>query len=134
MSIGPVSGNGIAISLPVGKVVFWSVLVQSSANQFLQIKDSSGQILFTAQGPSSSGGTPTQIGQGFFQAADASQNYTVWIGTNGGQQWSKVLWTQDVITSGSSIYSGKYLFTSEDGGDNDYNDSYLQLQWFQYVG
>ena len=134
MSIGPVTGNGIAVSFPQSKIVFWSLLVQASANQFVQVKDSSGTVIFTAEGASSSGGAPTQRGSGFFQAADPSNNYTVWIGTNGGQKWSQVLWTQDVITSGASIYSGKYIFTSEDWTDNDYNDSYLQMQWFQYVG
>lgn len=58
----------------------------------------------------------------------------MWIGTGGGQQWSRVLWTQDVITNAASLYFGKYLFSSEDSGDNDYNDSYLQIQWFQYLG
>lgn len=70
MAIGPVSGGGIAVNIPVGKVVFWSALVQSSANQFIQLKDSGANVIFTTQGASSSGGTPTQIGQGFFQAAD----------------------------------------------------------------
>jgi hypothetical protein len=134
MSIGPVSGSGIAITLPVNKVIFWSALVQSSVDQFLQIKDSTNNVLFSTQGASSSGGTPTQIGEGFFQASDPSESYTVWIGTGGGQQWSRVLWTQDVITNAASLYFGKYLFSSEDSGDNDYNDSYLQIQWFQYLG
>jgi hypothetical protein len=134
MSIGPVPGNGIAVNLPVGKMVFWSVLVQSSANQFIQLKDSKGNVVFTAQGPSSSGGTPTQIGEGFFQASDSTNNYTVWIGINGGSQWTQVLYTQDAISLGASLYFGKYIFGSEDYTDNDYNDSYLQLQWFQYLG
>lgn len=134
MSIGPVPGNGIAVTLPAGKMMFWSVLVQSSANQFIQLKDSGGNVIFTTQGASSSGGTPTQIGQGFFQALDSTNNYTVWIGTNGGSKWSQVLYTQDAIALGASIYFGKYIFASEDWNDNDYNDSYLQLQWFEYLG
>lgn len=133
MSIGPVSGGGIAVSIPAGKVVFWSVLVQSSANQFIQLKNSQSSVVFTVQGPSSSGGTPTQIGSGFFQA-DNSGQYTIWIGTNGGQSWSQVLWTEDVITRGSSVYFGKYVFASEDSTDHDYNDSFIQLQWFENVG
>ncbi len=133
MSIGPVSGGGINISIPPGKVVFWSALVQSSANQFIQVKNSQSTVIFTAQGASSSGGTPTQIGSGFFQA-DAVGQYTIWIGTNNGQSWSQVLWTEDVITKGASVYFGKYVFASEDYTDHDYNDSYIQLQWFEYVG
>ena len=134
MSIGPVPGNGIAVNFPVGKIVFWSATAQAADNQFVQLQDSGGQIIFTAQGTSPDGYSPTQFSQGFFQAADASNNYTVWLGTNGGAQWSQVLWTQDALTSGSSIYMGKYLFTTEDAGDADYNDTYLQMQWFQYVG
>lgn len=134
MAIGPVNGNGIAINIPSGKIVFWSALVQSSANQFIQLKDSSSNVVFTTQGASASGGTPTQIGEGFFQAADASGNYTIWIGTNSGQRYSQVIWSQDVITSGAMVYFGKYIFASEDYTDNDYNDSLLQLQWFQFVG
>lgn len=133
MSIGPVSGGGINISIPPGKVVFWSALVQSSANQFIQVKNSQSAVVFTAQGASSSGGTPTQIGSGFFQADTVGQ-YSIWIGTNGGQSWSQVLWTEDVITRGSSVYFGKYVFASEDYTDQDYNDSYIQLQWFEYLG
>ena len=134
MSIGPVSGNGIAVTLPAGKMMFWSVLVQAAYDQFIQLKDSSGNVIFTAQGSSSSGGTPTAIAQGIFQAVDPTNNYTVWIGTNGGSVWSKVLYSQDAIAIGSSQYLGKYIFASEDSTDNDYNDSYLQLQWFEYLG
>jgi hypothetical protein len=133
MSIGSAPGNGIAISLPLNKIVFWSVMAQSTTNQFIQVKDSSGNIVFTAQGASSSGETPTQIGQGFFQAADPSSSYTIWIGTSGGTLWSNVLWTQDVLNIGTTIYAGKYIFSSADSG-NAYNDSYIQMQWFQFVG
>lgn len=133
MTIGPVSGNGIAISIPANKIVFWSALAQSSANQFIQLKDSNANIVFTVQGTSSSGGIPTQIGSGFFQA-DTSGSYSIWIGTNGGKSYSQILWSQDVITSGSSVYFGKYIFASEDATDYDYNDSFIQLQWFQNVG
>jgi hypothetical protein len=134
MSIGPVTGNRIAVNLPIGKIVFWSALVQSSANQFIQVQDSTGAVVFTTEGSSSSGGTPTQIGQGFFQAADTNDVYYIFIGTNGGQSWSNVLWTQDVLVNGAAILFGKYMFTSEDGSDNDYNDSYLQIQWFNFTG
>ncbi|MBN3216848.1 fucose-binding lectin II [Pectobacterium polaris] len=133
MSIGPVSGGGIAISIPPGKVVFWSALVQSSANQFIQLKNSQSSSVFSVQGASSRGGTPTQIGSGFFQT-DAVGKYTIWIGTNGGQSWSQVLWAEDVITRGSSVFFGKYVFASEDSTDYDYNDSFIQLQWFENGG
>lgn len=134
MSVGPVSGNGIPINIPPDKLVWWSALAQSSGNQFVQLKDSGGNVIFTAQGASSSGGTPTQIGQDNFRSADPSGNYTIYLGTNGGAQWSRVLWSEDSVNSGTTIYLGKYIFAAEDGGDNDYNDTYLELQWFQFSG
>lgn len=134
MSKGPVPGNGLAISLPRSKVVFWSVLVQSSADQFVQLQDSQGLAIFTVRGASTSGGVPTQIGQGFFAAADPADAYTVWIGTDNGQRWSQVLWSQASLATASSPLFSKYVFASEDGTDADYNDSYLQMQWFEYLG
>lgn len=134
MSIGPVTGEGIAINLPVGKVVFWSATAQAANKQFVQLRDEGGNTVFTAEGASSDGHSPAQIGQGFFQVGGSTGNFTVWLGTNGGAQWSNVLWTQDVLAGASTIYMGKYVFTTEDAGDADYNDTFLQMQWFQFVG
>jgi hypothetical protein len=134
MSTGPVPGNGIPITIPAGKVVFWSALAQAAFVQFIELKDSSGVSVFSCQGASSDGHSPTLIGQGFFQGGDQSGNYTMWLGTNGGGQWSQVLWAQDAIASGGPPYLTRYVFGTEDGNDNDYNDTYLQLQWFEYLG
>ncbi|HEX7884718.1 MAG TPA: hypothetical protein VF474_01960 [Phenylobacterium sp.] len=131
MSNGPVPGNGVPIDLPLGKIVFWSAVVQAANNQFVQLKDSNNAVLFTAQG---SGVAPTQIGQGFFQVSATSQACTVWLGIDGGAQWSQVLWTQDAVSDGGSVCMGKYLFVSEDGADQDFNDTCLQIQWFDQVG
>lgn len=131
MSTGPVPGNGVAIVLPVGAIVFWSAVVQAAENQFVQLQDSTGNAVFTAQG---SGISPTQIGQGFFQAADPSQAYTLWLGVDGGAQWSQVLWSQDTLNNGSATCMTKYVFATEDGGDSDFNDTCLQMQWFAEVG
>ncbi|WP_395945578.1 hypothetical protein [Brevundimonas sp.] len=134
MSHGPVAGNGIPITLAPGKVVFWSALVQATNTQFVQIKDSAGAVVFTAAGASPDGHSPAQIGAGFFQPADPTGAYTVWLGTNGGASWSSVVWSQDVLDDGGPPLLTKYVFGSEDGGDADYNDTYLQLQWFDSVG
>jgi mannose-binding lectin len=134
MSTGPVPGNGIAIVIPQGMVVFWSALVQAAFSQFVQIQDSNRNVIFTATGGSPDGHSPTQIGQGFFQAGDPSGNYTVWLGINDGSPWSNVIWSQDAIANGGTSYLTKYVFGTEDGSDNDYNDTYLQLQWFQFLG
>lgn len=130
----PIPGKRIAITIPLGKVVFWSALVQAAYVQFVQLKDSGGVTVFTAQGGSSDGHSATQIGQGFFQAGDESGNYTLSLGTNGGQQWSNVLWASDVLMAGSTPFLTKYVFATEDGTDNDYNDTYLQMQWFEILG
>lgn len=134
MSNGPISGDGIAITLPPGKVVFWSALVQAAYDQFVQLKDSNGNVVFTAQGPSASGYEPTQIGQGFFQVPAGTGAYTVYLGTNGGSAWSSVIWDQDQIDTGGTTYLGRFLFGTEDAGDNDYNDTFFQMQWFEYIG
>lgn len=134
MSNGPVAGNGIAITIPAGKVVFWTALVQAAFNQFIQVKDGSGNVVFTVQGASSQGGTPTQIGQGFFQASDPNGAYTVWIGVNGGQWWQSVLWDEKPISVGGTAYFDQFTFISEDSTDNDFNDTCLQMRWFQFLG
>lgn len=134
MSTGPVTGNGIAVTIPPGMVVFWSALVQAAWRQYVQLRDSTGQAVFTCQGASPDGHSPTQIGQGFFQAGDQTGNYTLWLGTNGGAQWSQVLWAEDMIGTGGTTYLTRYVFGTEDGADNDYNDTYFQMQWFQFLG
>ena len=132
--MNPVPGNGIGINLPAGKIVFWSAVVQAAWQQFVQLKDSSGNVVFTVEGASPDGHSATQIGEGFFQPADPSGNYTVWLGVNGGASWSQVIFAQDALSSGGSAFLTKYVFAAEDGADNDYNDTYLQMQWFEYVG
>lgn len=134
MSNGPVTGDGIAITLPPGKIVFWSAMVQAARAQFVQVRDSAGQIVFTAAGASPDGHSPVQIGQGFFQPADPTGTYTVWLGTDNGANWSEVLWAQDAITLGGTAYLTQYVFGTEDGADQDYNDTFLQMQYFQSVG
>jgi len=134
MSIGPVSGASIPVSLPYGKTVFWSMLVQADYDQFVQLKDSQGNVQFTATGTSSGGGQPTQVAQGFFQVGDQSGAYTLSLGVNGGAHWSSVIYSSDVLNLGSTIYFGSYIFVTEDATDADYNDTCFQMNWFQYLG
>jgi mannose-binding lectin len=134
MSFGPVSGNGIPIVLPTGKTALWSVIAQSSGNQYVQLKDSGGNVIFTAQGASSSGGTPTQIGQGSFTVDDQSGNYTMSIGVNGGSSWSTVLWDDITVSLGQNIMCSNFNFIAEDATDQDFNDSAVSLTWFNSVG
>ena len=134
LAMNPVPGSGIAVTLPPGKVVFWSALVQAAWSQFVQLKDSQGNVVFTVQGASPDGHSPTQIGQGFFKPSDPSGNYTLWLGVNGGGAWSQVIWGQDSLSTGGTAYLTKYVFACEDGADSDFNDTYLQMQWFEFLG
>ena len=46
MSTGPVPGNGIAITIPQGSVVFWSAMAQASLNQFVEICTADKEPIF----------------------------------------------------------------------------------------
>ncbi|MBR9971606.1 hypothetical protein [Magnetospirillum sulfuroxidans] len=133
MSVGPVSGNGIAITLAPGKTVFWTVTAQAAYTQFVQLKDTNGTVVFTATGSGGTGGTPNQIGQGHFVVPN-NANYTMYIGTNNGAQWSSVIWDADALVYGGTVYYQTFNFISEDGGGTDYNDSAVTLSYFNSLG
>ncbi len=132
MSIGPVSGNGIAFSLPAGKTAFWTVTTQAAYNQFVQLKDSTGAVIFQSVGASSGGHSPTQIGSGTFVTTGNSP-YTIYIGINGGQQWSTVLWDDMIVNLNDTIMCSNFNFISEDGADQDFNDSAVSISWFNTI-
>jgi mannose-binding lectin len=134
MSNGPVSGNGIALTVPTGKTAFWTVTTQAAWSQFVQLTDSAGNIVFSAAGASPDGHSPTQIGAGSFTAGDPGGNYRIYIGTNGGQSWSTVLWDVLPLQFNGTTMSGNYNFISEDGADQDFNDSCVTLTWFEQIG
>lgn len=134
MSNGPVSGNGIGLIVPTGKTAFWTVTTQAAWNQFVQLRDSSGNVIFTATGNSPDGHSPTQIGWGSFTAQDPGGNYAIFIGIDGGSQWSSVLWDELPLILGGATMSANYNFISEDGADQDYNDSCVTLTWFEQIG
>ena len=133
MSIGPVSGNGITITLTPGKKVFWTVTAQSAGNQFVQLKDVNGTVVFTATGVGGANSDPKQIGSGSFVVPN-NPNYTLYIGINNGSSWNRVIWDTEALFSGSSIYYNSLTFISEDGSDNDFNDSCTTLSYFNSLG
>ncbi|MBN3216849.1 hypothetical protein CUU54_13315 [Pectobacterium polaris] len=133
MSVGPVSGNGIAISLPQGKTVFWTVNVQASWQQFVQVRDSNNQLVFQASGASQGGHSPTQIGNGTF-VTTGNGTYTIYLGVNNGQSWSQVMWDEITLNIGNKVYSSGFNFITEDGADQDFNDTCLTLTWFNSIG
>ena len=134
MTVGPVSGNGIAVTLVPGKLVYWTVNVQASWSQFVQLKDSAGNVIFTATGASTGGHSPTQIGNGSFPVNDQSGNYKLYIGFNNGQSWSSILWDDMTVYLGSKLICSNYNFIAEDSTDQDYNDSCVTMSWFVSVG
>ena len=134
MSNGPVSGDGIAFGIPNGKTAFWTVTTQAAWTQFVQLQDSAGNVVFTATGNSPDGHSPTQIGSGSFTATDPAGNYRIFIGIDGGQSWSSVLWDSLALALDGATMSSNYNFISEDGADQDYNDSCTTLTWFEQIG
>ena len=134
MSNGPVLGNGIPVSLPQGKTVCWTVTVQAADSQFVQLRDSQGNVIFTATGASPGGHSPTQIGASSFVAGDASGAYALFVGVNGGQAWSSVLWDSIPLMLDGTAMSTNLNFISEDGADQDFNDSHTSITWFDRVG
>lgn len=124
---GPVAGNQIpALVLPIGTDVFYSAGVQAQWNQWAQLKDSQGNIIFTMSG---SGTDPKSIGAGYFHTADT--NYTLQIGINNGGSFSQVLWGEARLVMGGVLMCDQYIYAAEDGGGTDYNDTILILQWLK---
>lgn len=135
MSNGPVTGNGIAISIPLDKSVFWSAVAQAAYNQYVKVTTAAGAVVFEQSGASPDGHSPYQYGNGLFStSAYNTTDYLVYIGINGGASWQSVQWDQAAITSGSDTYFTSIMFVSEDASDNDYNDTCLTLNWFEYLG
>lgn len=133
MSVGPVNGNGIPVTLASGKTVFWTVTAQAGYSQFVQLQDSSGNNVFTATGSGGTGGTPKQLNNGSF-VVGSNPNYTLYVGTNNGAQWSSVIWDSDALVNGGTVYYQTFNFISEDGGGTDYNDSCTTLSYFNSLG
>lgn len=136
MSNGPLSGNGIPVTIPAGKQVFWSAVAQAADSQYVKVTTAAGgTTVFEQSGTSSDGHSPTQYGNGTFSTdAYATTSFLVYIGIDGGANWQSVIWDTLGVTSGSNTYYSSLVFVSEDGSDADYNDTCLTLSWFEYLG
>lgn len=130
MAAGPIPGNGIPVTIPAGKALFWSALAQAESSQFVELKDPAGTVVFTAAGASPDGHSPTQIGQGWFDT-EAGGEYTLWLGVEGGSRWSSVLTSRNELAAGGKTYFIQYAFAADDGADADFNDAFVLLQWFE---
>lgn len=135
MSNGPVTGNGIAISIPLNKSVFWSAVAQAAYSQYVKVTTAAGALVFEQSGTSPDGHSPYQYGNGLFStAAYGTTDYLVYIGVDGGSRWQSVQWDQATIVNGAITYFTSVMFVSEDASDNDFNDTCLTLNWFEYLG
>lgn len=133
MSNGPVSGKGLTVTLPPGKTVFWNVTVQATLDQYVVLADPTGAQVFSVSGASPGGHAPTQIGQGSFVVGPGSA-YTLYVGVNGGQAWSQVIWDLMTLDLGGATMCASLNVISEDGADQDFNDSAVAMTWFNSLG
>lgn len=135
MSNGPVAGNAIPVTIPLNKSVFWSAVAQAAFDQYVKVTTAAGVLVFQQSGSSPDGHSPFQYGNGLFStAAYSTTDYLVYIGVNGGSPWQSVQYDQAAIVNGSNTYFTSLIFVSEDSSDNDYNDTCLTLNWFEYLG
>lgn len=126
------SGNQSISLLPNGKLVYVTAAAQSSGVQSVQIKDSSGAVVFSAQGASSSGGAFTVIGTGTFSTS-ADGIYTVILTGNAG-----ILAEESSVVYQGKVFLQACTFLTNDGGcqagDRDFNDLSVFINCFGNVG
>lgn len=127
--------------VPDGKLVTFTAMHQAEWTQYVRIIDGSGQPIsfYRLDGteerfPISGSGTDVGFldnGAGRFTMASGMQ---IQFGS-GGPYTPKVSAanpTQFFINN--QIFGGGTMYVTEDGGDEDYNDTSFVIQWYQYVG
>lgn len=118
--------------IPGSKLVYVVASVQSSGTQTVQIKDSSGKVVFNASGSSSSGGQFTVIGTGtFLTTADGIYSVTLTSGAG-------ILTDETAVVYQGSVFQQTYTYLTNDGGcqagDRDFNDLCVSITCFGRVG
>jgi hypothetical protein len=121
----------IPISLPDGKPVSCTLVVQSSLEQTFTIRDKDNNTIVTMSGSGGIGG-PKFIGEQSFVAKGDANPYTVEIKTPSGPEG--VLVAEAATAWGATIYARTWTFASEDATDNDFNDSFATVTWFRKSG
>ncbi|KWS06087.1 hypothetical protein AZ78_3641 [Lysobacter capsici AZ78] len=126
--------------IPDGKLVTFTAMHQAEYTQYVQIIDADGNpISFycldgsQATFPISGSGVNVgflQNGAGRFTMASGMQ---VQFGSSG-PNVPKVSAGTPVVFFINKIFGGGTLYVTEDGTDNDYNDTSFVIQWYQYVG
>ncbi|MCG8461576.1 MAG: fucose-binding lectin II [Holophagales bacterium] len=106
--------------------------VQSSATQKVTVTDSSGSVVFTASGKSSSGGEYTVIGEGTFLPSQDGK-YTVEMTAGSGNVKGRGIASVDDVIQLKTL-----TFGSNDGGcdagDRDFNDLVVILTGYRNRG
>lgn len=126
--------------IPDGKLVTFTAMHQAEYTQYVQIIDADGnpisfycldgsQATFPISGSGVSVGF-LQNGAGRFTMASGMQ---VQFGSSG-PYVPKVSAGTPVVFFINKIFGGGTLYVTEDGTDNDYNDTSFVIQWYQYVG
>lgn len=117
---------------PALKLVTVTASAQSSGTQTVSIADSTGKVVFTATGNSSSGGKYTVIGQGSF-VPSGNGNYTVALTTNSG-----IIYGYGNSANSRTLINVMHTFATNDGGctsgDQDFNDLVVQIFGFYTAG
>lgn len=128
----PVSGAQLINIDPASKLVAVTASVQSSGTQSVQIADSTGKVVYTATGKSSSGGTLTWLTPGTFTSG-GSGVYTVTLTSGAGI----LVGENDIVYQGAP-YLQQYNFLTNDGGagggDKDFNDLMVSISVFKNKG
>lgn len=119
------STNPINISLPQGKTVIVNFATNTTVQQSYSISDSSGTVVCKDSG---TGTGPTAHSSQTFTANEGGK-YSVSIIANGSNE--KVLMSESSVVYDGTVYAQSYTFVSEDASDNDYNDTFLSINWFQ---
>lgn len=126
--------------IPDGKLVTFTAMHQAEYTQYVQVIDASGNpISFycldgsKASFPISGSGVNVgflQNGAGRFTMAHGMQ---VQFGSSG-PYVPQVSAGNPVVFFINKTLGGGNLYVTEDGTDNDFNDTNFVIQWYQYVG
>lgn len=126
---------------PAGKLVTFTAMHQAENIQYVQIIDQyNNPIEFTrldgsaGQFPISGSGTTAgflQDGAGSFKMQDGLQ---IQFGSSGSLIPQVAAANAANFYINDSFYGGGIMFVTEDGTDNDFNDTSFVLQWYLRVG
>jgi len=129
---GPVPGTNIPITLPANKVIYWSAIAQAAYLQHIEIKAPTGKVVASAQG---NGQPLRRFGEGSFNSGGGGVfHISIWVNTPHGPRPESVIFDEHKVVFGGQTKYGQFTFLGEDGADQDFNDTTLELHWWDRVG